>query len=139
MARESDAELLVLHVIDEGRDEAVHRKGTQRLNHRRFIETQIEARLREAIPAAARGWCRARDIVRTGRTAEEIVRAAQEFAAELVVMGVHGRGALDVMLFGSTTQEIVRHAEIPVLTIGARISGDRGEGLRRSELERVVI
>jgi hypothetical protein len=43
------------------------------------------------------------------------------------------------MLFGSTTQEIVRQAEVPVLTLGARVSGDRGGRLQRSELEHVVM
>jgi nucleotide-binding universal stress UspA family protein len=33
------------------------------------------------------------------------------------VVGVHGRGAIDRMFFGSTTQHLVRQAACPVLTI----------------------
>jgi nucleotide-binding universal stress UspA family protein len=39
------------------------------------------------------------------------------------VMGVHGRNALDLMLFGSTTNQVVRRATCPVLTL--RTSSDR--------------
>jgi nucleotide-binding universal stress UspA family protein len=32
-------------------------------------------------------------------------------------MGVHGRGVLDLTLFGSTTHHVVRGASCPVLTL----------------------
>ena len=42
---------------------------------------------------------------------------AENEATDLIVMGVHGRNAIDLMLFGSTTNQIVRHASCPVLTL----------------------
>ena len=64
-----------------------------------------------------------------GRAHEEIVRIAREREAQVVVMGVHGRSALDLMMFGSTTHHVVRAASCPVLTI-------RGTGreLRRAAM-----
>jgi nucleotide-binding universal stress UspA family protein len=39
----------------------------------------------------------------------------------VIVMGVDGRNALDLMLFGSTSHHVIRKAPCPVLTIpGAR-------------------
>jgi nucleotide-binding universal stress UspA family protein len=35
----------------------------------------------------------------------------------LIVMGVQGRGAADLLFFGSTTQHVVREAPCPVLTL----------------------
>jgi nucleotide-binding universal stress UspA family protein len=32
-------------------------------------------------------------------------------------MGVNGRGAADLLLFGSTTHHVVREASCPVLTV----------------------
>jgi nucleotide-binding universal stress UspA family protein len=32
-------------------------------------------------------------------------------------MGVHGRNAVDMALFGSTTNQVVRRASCPVLTV----------------------
>jgi nucleotide-binding universal stress UspA family protein len=33
------------------------------------------------------------------------------------VLGVRGRGAVDIGFFGSTTNQVVRHAACPVLTV----------------------
>jgi nucleotide-binding universal stress UspA family protein len=52
-----------------------------------------------------------------GKAHREIVSVATEESADLIVMGVHGRNALDVMLFGSTTNQVVRRATCPVLTL----------------------
>jgi nucleotide-binding universal stress UspA family protein len=35
-------------------------------------------------------------------------------------MGVHGRGAADLRLFGSTTHQVIRTASCPVLIIPGR-------------------
>ena len=37
--------------------------------------------------------------------------------ADLIVMRVHGRNALDLMLFASTANQVVRRATYPVLTL----------------------
>ena len=37
--------------------------------------------------------------------------------ADLIVVGVRGRNAVDLALFGSTTNQVVRAAECPVLTV----------------------
>jgi nucleotide-binding universal stress UspA family protein len=51
-----------------------------------------------------------------GKPYIEILRIADEMHANLIVMGVHGRNAIDLTLFGSTTNQIVRRAACPVLT-----------------------
>jgi nucleotide-binding universal stress UspA family protein len=56
-------------------------------------------------------------VLATGKPYREILRVAAEHSADLIVAGVHGRGAIDRMLFGSTTQHLVRQAACPVLTI----------------------
>jgi nucleotide-binding universal stress UspA family protein len=84
---------------------------------RRLIAEDARNRLRQSIPEDAREWCEIEERVTCGKPYREIVRAANDSAAELVVMGVHGRGAVDLMLFGSTTQHVVREAACPVLTI----------------------
>jgi nucleotide-binding universal stress UspA family protein len=54
-----------------------------------------------------------------GSPAARIVEYASEQRADLIVMGVTGRGRIDRMLFGSTTAQVVREATCPVLTIRA--------------------
>ena len=36
---------------------------------------------------------------------------------DLIVVGVHGRSALDRLVFGSTTEHLVRRAICPILTV----------------------
>ena len=36
---------------------------------------------------------------------------------DLIVLGIRGRNALDLMLFGSTANQVVRQATCPVLTV----------------------
>lgn len=48
---------------------------------------------------------------------EAILDVAKEKNASLIVMGTHGRKGLARMLIGSTTEAVVRAAEVPVLTV----------------------
>ncbi len=47
----------------------------------------------------------------------EIIRTAKERAADLLVIGTHGRTGIDHMLFGSTAEKVVRKSPCPVLTV----------------------
>lgn len=49
--------------------------------------------------------------------AETILDYATEEDVDLVVMGTHGRRGADRMLFGSVTEEVVRNAPCPALTV----------------------
>jgi nucleotide-binding universal stress UspA family protein len=74
-------------------------------------------RLRALIPEGAREWCRPEAVVASGRAYRGIVNVADERRADLIVMGVTGRGQMNRMLFGSTTTHVVHEATCPVLTI----------------------
>jgi len=54
----------------------------------------------------------------TEKRINEIVLAAQEAHADLLVIGTHGRGPLGRFLLGSVAESVVRHARCPVLTVG---------------------
>jgi nucleotide-binding universal stress UspA family protein len=45
-----------------------------------------------------------------------VAHAARDAQSDLLVPGVRGRGAVDIAFFGSTTNQVVRHATCPVLT-----------------------
>jgi len=61
--------------------------------------------------------------VAEGDTATEIVRLAQETAADLIVMGTHGRTGLGRFLMGSVAEAVLRRAPCPVLTLKMPFSG----------------
>jgi len=54
-----------------------------------------------------------------GRAGADIVQAVQEWPADIVVCGTHGRRGLRRIVMGSDAEYIVRHSPVPVLLIRA--------------------
>jgi len=54
--------------------------------------------------------------VRIGKPYHQIIQFAQEAQIDLVTIGVRGRGALDIAVFGSTTYRVMQLGPCPVLT-----------------------
>jgi len=50
-------------------------------------------------------------------TADGIISCAQEFNADLIVIGTHSRTGIDRLLMGSVAENVVRHSPIPVLVV----------------------
>jgi nucleotide-binding universal stress UspA family protein len=118
LAEEARANLTLLHVVEPTFDfEASKDSRLSVEEHWRYLQYRAKARLENAVPAEARHWCRVETRVAMGRPWEEIVIAAQEGKADLVVMGVHGRSSIQLAVFGSTTHQLVRLASCPVLTV----------------------
>ena len=63
--------------------------------------------------------------------AEALTGYADEHDIDLVVMGTHGRRGVDRMLFGSVTEEVVRTAPCPVLTVRADAERAPDQAVRR--------
>ncbi|QEC66258.1 universal stress protein [Panacibacter ginsenosidivorans] len=58
--------------------------------------------------------------VEKGKPHEEILKVAQEWEADLIVMGTHGRTGLAHLFMGSVAEKIVRHSEKPLFIIPTR-------------------
>lgn len=64
--------------------------------------------------------------LRRGRPYEEIVDAAADYGADLLVMGTHGQTGFDrIASAGSTTERVVRLTDVPVLVVGGAGASDR--------------
>jgi nucleotide-binding universal stress UspA family protein len=119
IAKESDASLTVMHVVEVPPELPAEGSGGP-FSFREYVESleQVRvARLNEAIPDEARAYCKVDTLVTTGKAYREILRVAEQREAGLLVVGIHGRGPLDRLLFGSTAQHLVRLASCPVLTL----------------------
>jgi universal stress protein A len=55
--------------------------------------------------------------VRIGRPVDEILQAAKDFDADLIIMSTHGYTGLKHAFLGSVTENVVRYATCPVLTV----------------------
>ncbi|MCB1146888.1 MAG: universal stress protein [Leptospiraceae bacterium] len=51
-----------------------------------------------------------------GNPHEEILKAAESWNADLIIIGTHGRTGLARLLMGSVAEQVLRHSKIPVLT-----------------------
>ena len=118
-AQEADGHLTVLNVVELPAD------AHERLPHlspgvREYVaavEEDHRQRLASAVPEAVRAYCDVETMMVPGKPYQEVLRVAGEQQSDLIVMGVHGRSAADLLFFGSTTQQIVRQAACPVLTL----------------------
>jgi nucleotide-binding universal stress UspA family protein len=61
--------------------------------------------------------------VRLGDVYDEIKRAIEEGKPDLIVMGTHGRRGVERWFMGSTTEKLLRHSPVPLVTITA--AGDK--------------
>ena len=52
-----------------------------------------------------------------GSPREDLLKMADTYKADLIVMGRRGMGTLASMLVGSVSSYVVKHAEVPVLVI----------------------
>ena len=116
IATETGARLTVIAVVDVGyelRDSAmlanVDVEGLVRA-------TEADARRRLAA-LAGQGVHTIDAVVASGPAAGTVLERAARDGTDLIVMGVHGRGALDLRLFGSTTHRVIRGATCPVLVV----------------------
>ena len=101
------AGICLLHVIersDSGKDLEPER-------------CRVLQQLRAVIPHNVQNCATVEPAVRAGKTYEEILGHAAETETDLIVMGVRGRNALDLALFGSTTQRVMQLGQSPVLVV----------------------
>jgi len=122
MAAQANGQLTVLHV-DERDFEHADGVGGVAYDAGRTMGEFLEERARvsqrrlEDVTTDARTHCVVDALQTNGTPWREVLRVAAERRSDLIVMGVQGRGAADLLFFGSTTQHVVRQATCPVLTL----------------------
>jgi nucleotide-binding universal stress UspA family protein len=108
-ARRVGAEVLVVHVLEEGEDPTAVRGQLDDVRERFGIDG-VSARV----------------LLEQGRPAEAILAAAKNAKADLIVMSTHGRSGLSRLAAGSVTESVAREAKVPLLVV-------RGTGPARRE------
>jgi nucleotide-binding universal stress UspA family protein len=103
VARQNGSAVHVLYVIPEEL-----RAELEQLTHKNLLSVTRKwfgGRVRNEI------------LVRTGRPVDAVLAAADELDVDLIVMATHGRTGAKRARLGSVTEEVVRRATRPVLTI----------------------
>jgi nucleotide-binding universal stress UspA family protein len=121
LARRSDSEVCVVHV-DQPTAQVVpiadnapyaHSEGERRAE----AVANLCAILEELVPPSVR----ARPLLKCGDATTEILRAAREEGADLIVLTTHGAGTARPGGLGSVAEEIVRTAPCSVLTVNVPV------------------
>lgn len=117
IARTYGAELYALSVIDSGdlglwtaADVPVERVQAS-------LRDAAEMAVEEIASLAAAEELTCHTEVRIGVPHREILDAVSELGVDIVVMATHGRTGIEHTLLGSTTERVVRLADVPVMTV----------------------
>ena len=115
LAEEGDAELRVLHVVSVPGDLKELEPSFENLRGK--IEADRLRRLDDLVPADAASYCTVQTAIGHGTVHQEILAAATQQPADLIVMGAQGRSGLDTAILGSNTARVARGAVCPVLVV----------------------
>lgn len=118
LAEVHDATLHVLYIVDQPASVSGMGEGFSGLDD---LLDALEERGHQATGAIVER-AKERDIettaaVRRGNPHDDILTYADEHGIDVIVMGTHGRTGVKRALLGSVTENVVRHSEIPVLTV----------------------
>ncbi|MBI3853007.1 MAG: universal stress protein [Verrucomicrobia bacterium] len=118
-ARQFNAGIILLHVVQPH-----YIGGEFGVVDFPVIEADLQTRSQKELATLAaksvRDLVPVKTLVRAGSPVNEIVEAAKESKADLVILSTHGRTGLKHVLLGSVAENVVRHAPCPVLIVRAR-------------------
>jgi universal stress protein A len=118
LARQAGGLVTLLHVVEWlAEDEPRALAHFNVPEFRGYVIDDARQRLRSLVATESRTWCEIDNVVLSGRAHRKILQTADAMATDLIVMGAQGRGGVELALFGSTTQQVVRSASCPVLTV----------------------
>src|ERR671911_1461790 len=111
LAKRRGAELHVVHVWHDVRGFAHDFvKRELRRQGQEILDEQVEK-------IRAPGGEVTKAYLRRGRTSNEVIALCKEMEADLLVVGSRGLGTVRRILMGSQSEEIVHHAQVPVLVL----------------------
>jgi nucleotide-binding universal stress UspA family protein len=118
LASVSGSELILVHVIVRGTVWGESPFNADRMRELfGDVDRRAERELDEWAAEARAAWLPVAVRIREGSAHEEIVELARDRAADLIVIGTHGRGGAKRALLGSVADKVVRLAPCPVLTV----------------------
>jgi len=125
LARRGGSQLALLHVVEWPIAHVMSSDSVGDL--RRGLEAHAERELAAFVRQHAPSDGEATAVVRTGSSKKEILDFARAQSVDLIVVGITGRGAVDVAVLGSIAHAVIRGAQCPVLTVRATAAARAGE------------
>jgi universal stress protein A len=121
--RDNGGTLYVLHVVPSIAllATSVIPSLVQRTSHFYFAHARLAEIARESLYDVDHHL-----LLRTGSPAEQILDAATELEAQMVVMATHGRKGPSRLFLGSVAEAVIHRSPCPVLTIGETAKYESG-------------
>jgi nucleotide-binding universal stress UspA family protein len=120
MAVESDAQLVVLSVVDPGKLRLPGGLYTRRVDQERAV---IVTGVQGLVGRARQAGARATFLVWEGEPGEAILAAAEAENVDAIVLGSHGRGLLGRIVLGSISAHVSQHARCEVFVVAGSSHG----------------
>jgi ubiquinone biosynthesis protein len=114
LAMEHDASLIVISVVDPRRLRLPGGPFLRRVDQER---AEVIAGTQRIVARARAAGANATFLVWDGDPAESIVAAAESEAADMIVIGSHGRGRLGRFVLGSTSARVADEARCQVVIV----------------------
>jgi nucleotide-binding universal stress UspA family protein len=116
LALKDEAKLYLMHVIDTRLyDTEIYKFSPYKLDE--IDMNKIREDLIKSLPEGTMDVLEVETIVIKGVPFHEIINAATEIGADIIVIGTHGRTGLSHVVMGSVAEKVVRKASCPVLTV----------------------
>jgi len=114
LAKRRDADLVVLSVVDPRRLRLPGGPFVRRADQER---AELLSGVQAIVVRARSAGVRATFLVWEGDPAETIIAASESEAADVIVMGSHGRGRIERLLLGSTSKRVSDEARCRVIVV----------------------
>jgi nucleotide-binding universal stress UspA family protein len=117
-AKQFEAELLLMYVVEPTIYPSDFAFGPVTVpNLERELRERASSELERLVKTYIKGAVAVKTAIRTGKPSLEIIRWAKEETVDLIIIATHGHSGVEHVLFGSTTEKVVRKAPCPVLTL----------------------
>jgi nucleotide-binding universal stress UspA family protein len=124
LAKQNDAQLLLVHVIEPVRYVAGEEFGGPELYVKleEITDQNAQASMRKLIEKVENLKVKAESLLLKGVAHEQIVSAAETRKADMIVIGTHGRTGFSKLFMGSVAGRVISTALCPVLTVRGKQS-----------------
>lgn len=114
LARTMKASVGLIFVIDKSHEMVNPDLGISLEQKRAAMMKAARATIAQVIELYAAGE-QVVSFIPEGRPGIEVIKRAAEWPADLIIMGTHLHGRIELLLQGSLTEYVIRHAVVPVI------------------------
>jgi nucleotide-binding universal stress UspA family protein len=128
LARQAGGAVTVLHaleytdaddLLDPSKFDPCREEIAESRRRRQAVLDRARTQLHAQLALEPTTWCDIQEVVAVDRAYKAILGLAADADTDLIVMGAQGAGGLELLLYGSNTQHVLRAATCPVLTVRA--------------------